>query len=51
MGFSQLDAGCEIGISYFIGDAIGSIELTDVAQLGGCTADLFEELAAGGLLW
>jgi hypothetical protein len=50
VGFAQFDAGGEIDISSLVGDAVGGVELADIAHLSRLAADLFQEFATGGLL-
>jgi hypothetical protein len=44
VGLTQLDSSCHVDISSFIGDAIGGVELADVAQFRCGAADFFQQL-------
>ncbi len=42
IGFAQLDARSQVYVRCLVGDAVGGVELADVAQLSSFSADLFQ---------
>ena len=50
LSLTEFHAGGQIDISDLVGDAVGGVELTYATQIGGSTADFFQEFAAGDFL-